>query len=303
MNSRDNKKYKGGERSSSGIKRTSRDGDSRTNRDRRPKRPRINKELFKPEKDEADIKVNIEKKGVELTEAVRLNKFIAHAGVCSRREADEFIKNGLVTINGEVITEMGARVNPGDEVKFGGDKLQSERKVYILLNKPKDYVTTMDDPNAKRTVMELIQGACKERVYPVGRLDRNTTGLLLFTNDGELATRLTHPKYLKKKIYHVYLNKPISTSELKMITEGLELKDGSVRADAISFVSENDKKQVGIEIHSGRNRIVRRIFEHLGYKVVKLDRVFFAGLTKKNLPRGKWRFVSGKEVNMLRMGR
>ncbi len=233
-------------------------------------------------------------------EGMRLNRFIANAGVCSRREADTFITAGAVTINGKIVTEMGIRVMPGDEVRFDGRKLEAERKVYILLNKPKDYVTTTDDPHADKIVMDLIKDACDERVYPVGRLDRNTTGLLLFTNDGDLSKKLTHPKHNKKKVYQATLDKPVERGHMDMIAAGIELEDGPIAADAISYTSD-DKTEVGIEIHSGKNRIVRRIFEHFGYRVKKLDRVLFAGLTKKNLPRGKWRILTEKEVKFLKM--
>ena len=233
-------------------------------------------------------------------EGMRLNRFIANAGVCSRREADTFITAGAVTINGKIVTEMGIRVLPGDEVRFDGRKLEAERKVYILLNKPKDYVTTTDDPHADKIVMDLIKDACDERVYPVGRLDRNTTGLLLFTNDGDLSKKLTHPKHNKKKVYQATLDKPVERGHMDMIASGIELEDGPIAADAISYTSD-DKTEVGIEIHSGKNRIVRRIFEHFGYRVKKLDRVLFAGLTKKNLPRGKWRILTEKEVKFLKM--
>ena len=233
---------------------------------------------------------------------IRLNRFLANAGVCSRREADTFITAGVVSVNGQVVTELGTKVKRSDSVMFHDQPVSIEKKVYVLLNKPKDYVTTSDDPQKRKTVMDLVAGACKERIYPVGRLDRNTTGVLLFTNDGELATKLTHPQYKKKKIYHVYLDKNLTAADMRMISDGVMLEDGEIRADAIEYVSETDHKQVGIEIHSGRNRIVRRIFESLGYRVIKLDRVFFAGLTKKNLRRGDWRFLTEQEVNMLRMG-
>ncbi|MCQ2238098.1 MAG: RNA-binding S4 domain-containing protein [Bacteroidaceae bacterium] len=233
---------------------------------------------------------------------IRLNKFLANAGICSRREADEFITAGVVSVNGVVVTELGTKVTPNDEVKFHEDPVKLEHKVYVLLNKPKDYVTTTDDPEARKTVMQLVAGACKERIYPVGRLDRNTTGVLLLTNDGDLASKLTHPKFLKKKIYHVTLDRNVAHSDLERIAAGLTLEDGEIHADAVSYASETDKSQVGIEIHSGKNRIVRRIFEHLGYRVTKLDRVLFAGLTKKNLRRGDWRYLTEAEVNMLRMG-
>lgn len=233
---------------------------------------------------------------------IRLNKFLANAGVCSRREADEFITAGVVSVNGTVVTELGTKVKRTDEVKFHEQPVSIERKVYVLLNKPKDYVTTSDDPQNRKTVMDLVKNVCRERIYPVGRLDRNTTGVLLFTNDGELASKLTHPKFLKKKIYHVTTDKNVTAADMRQIAEGITLEDGEIRADAIDYASPTDMKQVGIEIHSGKNRIVRRIFEALGYRVVKLDRVLFAGLTKKNVRRGDWRFLTEQEVNMLRMG-
>ena len=235
-------------------------------------------------------------------EPIRLNKFLSNAGVCSRREADEYIQKGVVTVNGEVVTELGTKITRQDKVMFGGKEVQIESKVYILLNKPKNCVTTSDDPQERLTVMDLVKNACSERIYPVGRLDRNTTGVLLLTNDGDLASKLTHPSFKKKKIYHVWLDKNVAIEDMEKIANGLELEDGEVHADAISYASEDDKSQVGIEIHSGRNRIVRRIFESLGYHVIKLDRVYFAGLTKKNLGRGKWRYLNEKEVNALRMG-
>ena len=232
---------------------------------------------------------------------LRLNKFIANSGECSRREADSRIAEGRVTVNGEVVTEVGTKVHLKDKVCMDGVLLQPESKVYLVLNKPKDFVTTLDDPMGRKTVIDLIKNACDERVYPVGRLDRMTTGVLLFTNDGDLTKRLTHPSYNKKKIYHVFLDREISQEELDLIDKGLELEDGFIKSDAISFADPKDKKQVGIEIHSGKNRIVRRIFEHLGYTVEKLDRVFFAGITKKNIPRGKWRFLTTEEVRMLKI--
>lgn len=239
---------------------------------------------------------------IDPNEPIRLNKYLANAGVCSRREADDFIAAGVVKVNGEIVTELGTKVKRSDAVLFHDQLVNIEKKVYILLNKPKDYMTTSDDPQNRKTVLDLVKGACRERIYPVGRLDRNTTGVLLLTNDGELATKLTHPQFLKKKIYHVFLNKNVTAADIRQIAEGIELEDGEIHADAIAYASETDHKQVGIEIHSGRNRIVRRIFEHLGYKVTKLDRVYFAGLTKKNVRRGDWRFLTEKEVNMLRMG-
>ena len=250
-----------------------------------------------------------QKKRIEYSEAhidpsapLRLNKFLANAGVCSRREADDFIQAGVVTVNGQVVTELGTKVLRTDDICFHDQPVSLEKKVYVLLNKPKDYVTTSDDPQNRKTVMDLVKHACNERIYPVGRLDRNTTGVLLLTNDGELASKLTHPKFLKKKVYHVYLDKKVTLHDLKQIAEGIQLDDGEIRADAVDYAHETDKTQVGIEIHSGRNRIVRRIFESLGYRVVKLDRVQFAGLTKKNVRRGDWRYLTEKEVEMLRMG-
>ncbi len=235
-------------------------------------------------------------------EPVRLNKFLANAGVCSRREADEFIQAGVVTVNGNVVTELGTKVMRNDDIKFHDEPVVLEKKVYVLLNKPKDYVTTSDDPQQRKTVMDLVKDACSERIYPVGRLDRNTTGVLLLTNDGDLASKLTHPKFLKKKIYHVYLDHNVTAHDMQQIAEGITLDDGEIRADDIQYADPVDKKQVGIEIHSGKNRIVRRIFESLGYKVTKLDRVQFAGLTKKNLRRGDWRYLTEEEVDRLRMG-
>ena len=235
-------------------------------------------------------------------EPIRLNKYLANAGVCSRREADDFITAGVVTVNGEIVTELGTKVKLGDEVRFHDQTISIERKIYILLNKPKDYVTTVDDPQDRKTVMDLVKGACKERIYPVGRLDRNTTGVLLLTNDGEMASKLTHPRFLKKKIYHVRLDKNLTAADMQQLATGIQLEDGEIHADEVSYTHETDKTLVGIEIHSGRNRIVRRMFEHLGYHVLRLDRVQFAGLTKKNLRRGDWRFLTEKEVNMLRMG-
>ncbi len=239
---------------------------------------------------------------VDPEEPIRLNKYLANAGVCSRREADEFITAGVVSVNGVVVSELGTKIKRGDKVMFHDQPVSIERKIYILLNKPKDTVTTSDDPQARKTVLDIVKNACPERIYPVGRLDRNTTGVLLLTNDGDLASKLTHPKYLKKKIYQVHLDKKLTRADMDQIASGIQLEDGEIHADAISYVDENKKEDVGIEIHSGRNRIVRRIFESLGYKVLKLDRVYFAGLTKKGLRRGDWRFLTEAEVNFLRMG-
>ena len=247
-------------------------------------------------------RIEYKEENFDPTEPLRLNKFLANAGVCSRREADEFIQAGVVTVNGEVVTELGTKILRTDEVKFHDTPVSLEKKVYVLLNKPKDYVTTSDDPQQRKTVMDLVKDVCPERIYPVGRLDRNTTGVLLLTNDGDLASKLTHPKFLKKKVYHVHLDKNLTSNDMDQIREGITLEDGEIKADAVEYADQHDKSQVGIEIHSGKNRIVRRIFESLGYRVTKLDRVQFAGLTKKNLRRGDWRFLTEKEVDMLRMG-
>lgn len=231
---------------------------------------------------------------------MRLNRFIANAGICSRRDADKYISAGLVTVNGKVVSELGVKVKTTDDVRFDGRRLIPEKKVYLVLNKPKDYVTTTDDPYAEHMVIDLVKNACPERIYPVGRLDKSTTGVLLFTNDGELSDKLTHPSHRVKKIYQVSIDKPLTKNDMLRIAEGIELEDGLIAADAINYV-EGNKSEIGLEIHSGRNRIVRRIFEHLGYRVKKLDRVFFAGITKKNVSRGKWRFLSEKEVQFLKM--
>lgn len=232
---------------------------------------------------------------------IRLNRYIAQSGMCSRREADEFIAAGVVTVNGQVVTEMGTKVKPTDEVRFNGEPLHSEKKVYILMNKPKGFVTTIEDEHAAKTVMDIVKGACAERIYPVGRLDKNSLGVLLLTNDGDLTKTLTHPSYNKRKIYQVTLDKPLTKADMEQIVEGIDLEDGKIQADEVSYVNDS-KKEIGIEIHSGRNRIVRRIFEHLGYRVSKLDRVYFAGLTKKNLKRGQWRFLTPQEVAILKAG-
>ena len=239
---------------------------------------------------------------VDPNEPIRLNKYMANAGICSRREADEYIQAGEVLVNGEPVTELGTKITRNDTVTFRGKVVTLERKIYVLLNKPKDCVTTSDDPQDRLTVMDIVRNACTERIYPVGRLDRNTTGVLLLTNDGDLASKLTHPKFIKKKIYHVWLDRDVNEEDMQRIADGIELEDGPIQPDAVSYANDTDKNQVGIEIHSGRNRIVRRIFEALGYRVVKLDRVYFAGLTKKNLQRGRWRYLTQQEVNMLQMG-
>jgi len=233
----------------------------------------------------------------------RLNKFIANTGLCSRREADELIEAGVISVNGEVVTTLGTKVKPGDDVRYNGEPLRTERHVYVLLNKPKDFITTTDDPGERKTVMNLVEDACKERIYPVGRLDRNTTGLLLLTNDGELTKKLTHPSYNTKKVYQVELDRNLTAADMNAISEGVELEDGLAVVDEIAYILPDDKKQIGVELHSGRNRIVRRIFESLGYQVKKLDRTVFAGLTKKDLPRGRWRFLTEMELNMLQMAK
>lgn len=233
---------------------------------------------------------------------IRLNKYISNSGVCSRREADKLIEAGAVQVNGKIVTELGTKVSSTDKVMYGDQTINREKPRYILLNKPKGYITTVDDPEKRKTVMSLIQGACKERVYPVGRLDRNTTGLLLFTNDGNIAKKLTHPRYGIRKIYHVELDKNLTKTDYTKILEGLKLEDGFIKVDSLEYVGDGkDKKQIGLELHSGQNRVVRRIFESLDYKVVKLDRVYYAGLTKKNIPRGEWRFLDELEINMLKM--
>ncbi|MGF1585248.1 MAG: pseudouridine synthase [Bacteroidales bacterium] len=243
----------------------------------------------------------VPKKAFNDPKLIRLNRYIANSGVCSRREADEYILAGHVHVNDKLVKEVGTKVTYSDIVRFKGKKLNPEKKIYLLLNKPKDYITTVDDPHAKRTVMELVRNSCRERIYPVGRLDRNTTGLLLFTNDGELTKKLTHPSHKIIKIYQAGLDRPLERADMEKIVSGLELDDGPVEVDEISWIDESDKSKVGVQLHSGKNRIIRRIFKHLDYNVVKLDRVFFAGLTKKNLPRGKWRFLDEKEVNRLKM--
>lgn len=238
----------------------------------------------------------------EIKDVVRLNRFIANSGVCSRREADTLIQAGVVTVNGEVVTELGTKVNiHDDDIRFNGERLKGEEKVYLIMNKPKGYVTTASDPHAEKTVIDLLKG-CSSRVYPVGRLDKNTTGVLLLTNDGEIAERLTHPSYDKKKIYQVSLDRELSEEDYHKILEGVSLTDGDVKADELEFIDSNDKRKIGIEIHSGKNRIVRRIFDSLGYTVKALDRVYFAGLTKKGLKKGEWRYLTEGEINILKIG-
>lgn len=261
----------------------------------------IKEDISKIKKEEESLKKPAVKKGFKLDEKIRLNRYLSNSGVCSRREADKYIETGCVTVNGKIVTELGTKVSLDDDVRFSGQQLNPQNKVYLLLNKPKGFVTTTDDPQERKTVMDLVDKACPERIYPVGRLDKDTTGVLLFTNDGDLAKKLTHPSHNKKKIYHVHLDKSLTKNDLLEIAKGVELEDGFIAADAIDYVSENDKREVGIEIHSGRNRLVRRIFEKMGYQVLKLDRVYFAGLTKKNVPRGKFRFLTQAEINQLKM--
>jgi len=251
-----------------------------------------------------DFKIKV-KKGDPLPsfndEAIRLNKYLSNAGVCSRREADVLIQTGVITVNGKIVTELGYKIAPTDVIQCNGETINAEKKRYVLLNKPKGFITTMDDPQGRKTVMTLVRNACRERIYPVGRLDRETTGLLLFTNDGDLAKKLTHPRYQARKIYHVELNKPVKAEDLDKLLRGVDLEGGKSKADKASYVEGGNSREVGIEIHSGKNRIVRRMFESLGYSVVKLDRVVFAGLTKKDLPRGMFRHLSEDEVSFLRM--
>ena len=292
-------------------------GRSFTPRDNRDRKPRFSSnrgdgEFRRPVRRDSEYDPNAKyskRKQVEYkqlksdpNELIRINRYLANAGVCSRREADEFVSAGAVSVNGEIITELGTKVKRSDEVKFNGELISIEKKVYVLLNKPKDCVTTMDDPRSRLTVMDLVKNACDERIYPVGRLDRRTTGVLLLTNDGDLASKLTHPSFEKKKVYHVFTDRNVTKNDIDQIAEGIELEDGMIKADSVGYTDDAKRNQVGIEIHSGRNRIVRRIFESLGYRVVRLDRVLFAGLTKKGLRRGEWRYLSGQEVGFLKMG-
>ncbi|MGD9992362.1 MAG: pseudouridine synthase [Salinivirgaceae bacterium] len=265
-------------------------------------KPKNNKFATKRKTIKSDAPVKKQVSKIKQTDEVRLNRYLSQAGICSRREADTYIAAGVVTINGKVVTELGTKVKYGDVVKFNDAPIVPEKKTYILLNKPKDYITTTDDPMAKNTVLDLIRNGCKERVFSVGRLDKPTTGLLLLTNDGELADFLSHPKNNKKKIYQVTLDRVVNEDHLQVLYDGVELEDGLAKADQITYCTPGDKREVGIEIHSGKNRLVRRMFEHLGYKVKKLDRVYYAGLTKKNLPRGKWRYLNDKEIVMLKRG-
>ena len=264
------------------------------NKDEREERPRGGRRGYRREKDP-------EFDRPRATGEIRLNKYLADSGICSRREADDLILAGAVTVNGQVVTELGTKVKTTDKVVYGGQTLNREKLRYVLLNKPKGVITTSDDPYERHTVMDLVEGACQERIYPVGRLDRNTLGLLLLTNDGELAKTLTHPSHEVKKLYHVTLNKPLTNSDFEKIQNGLMLEDGPIEVDKISYVEDDPTmREVGVEIHSGRNHIVRRIFESLGYEVVKLDRTMLAGLTKQNLPRGHWRFLTSAEISMLK---
>lgn len=278
------------------VKKPYRSGESRQYGERGNSwRPQTNRQ-------NTEKKQKYHKNSVDMSLPMRLNKFIANSNICSRREADEFIQAGVISVNGQVVTELGTKIVPAtDKVHFHDQLVSMEKKIYILMNKPKNIITTLDDPKERRTVLDLIKNACSERVYPVGRLDRNTTGVLLITNDGDLTSKLIHPKYEKKKIYHVRLDREFESQDMEAMRSGIVLEDGDIKADDISYVKEDNKKEVGIEIHSGKNRIVRRMFEHLGYKIVALDRVYFAGLTKKNLPRGKWRYLSESEVNFLKM--
>ena len=265
-----------------------RESDKSTGRPRAYSKPRPESGSFRKPEKEMDL--------------IRLNKYIANAGICSRREADKLILAGVIRVNGKVVTELGIKVSPGDKVQYEEQTIRQEKNRYVLLNKPKGYITTVDDPEKRKTVMGLVEGACKERIYPVGRLDRNTTGLLLFTNDGTIAKKLTHPRYGIKKIYHIELDHSLSRADFEKIREGLELEDGFIKVDKIEYIENSkSKKELGLELHSGKNRIVRRMFERLEYKVVKLDRVLYAGLTKKNLPRGHWRHLDEREVNLLKM--
>jgi 23S rRNA pseudouridine2605 synthase len=313
-NGGDRPRYNNNNRSSGGGYGSSynRGGDDRQRRSRFPSnngggyqqggfRPRTND--YDPNAKYSQKKrIEYKEQFVDPNEPIRLNKYLANAGICSRREADEFITAGVVSVNGEVVTELGTKIKRSDAVKFHEESVSIEHKVYILLNKPKDCVTTSDDPQDRKTVMDLLKGACNERIYSVGRLDRNTTGVLLLTNDGDLASKLTHPKFLKKKIYHVATDRNVTKAEMDQITAGVTLDGEVIRVDAISYTDESKRNMIGIEIHSGQNRVVRRLFEAVGHRVIRLDRVYFAGLTKKGLKRGDWRYLTEREVNFLKMG-
>lgn len=269
------------------------------NKDKKKKNKVVKPKYNKPKKNYR--KKHTEKINLEEKENIRLNKYVAHSGLCSRREADNLIAAGEIKVNGNIITDLGTKVNIRDKVEYKGKTLNPEKQRYFLLNKPKDYITTVDDPYAKNTVMDLLKNACDERIYPVGRLDRNTTGVLLFTNDGELTKKLTHPSFNIKKLYKVILSKDVEEEDLQKLRDGITLEDGEIKVDSISYTQSGNKNEIGVEIHSGRNRIVRRMFEHIGYKVVYLDRVVFAGLTKKDVPRGKYRALTEKEIGFLKM--
>lgn len=290
--STDRKQYVPAER------KTFRPGKQRKDRKGNSRYGRYEKKSFQPWKEKRERKKDNRESGEAA--AFRLNRYIANAGICSRREADELIATGQVEVNGVVVTELGSKVGPGDKVTYKGKTLSAEKNVYILLNKPKDYITTVSDTHGRKTVMELIRNAGRERVVPVGRLDKNTTGLLLFTNDGDLTGRLTHPSHRVRKLYHVKVNRNFTPEDMQKLAEGFDLEDGFIRVDEVSFVEKGGKNEIGILLHSGRNRIVRRMLEHLGYRVVRLDRVAFANLTKKDLPRGRWRKLSPKEVSLLK---
>lgn len=284
-------------KSDGGSKRPSAAGGRSPRKFNRPDlRPEVPQNLRKPKP------ASLPTADIDPNKPIRLNRYIAHAGICSRREADELIATGLITVNGQIVTEVGTKVLPTDTVTYDGGRIRMEKTVYVLLNKPKDYITTADDPQGRKTVMALVKGAGRERIYPVGRLDRQTTGLLLFTNDGDLATRLSHPRHGIRKIYHVQADKNVQQEHLDAMLNGVELEDGPTKCDSVEYVGDgSDKKEVGLALHSGKNRVVRRLFEHFGYRVVKLDRVYYAGLTKKDLPRGRWRHLTEQEVALLRM--
>ena len=289
-----------------GVKRTEKPTRKTTVKSKSETSPDTKEVTARDKRKYIDYKIKV-KKGDPLPsfneDAIRLNKFLANAGICSRREADVLIATGVVSINGVTITELGYKIKPTDSVQYDGETINAEKKRYVLLNKPKGFITTMDDPRGRKTVMTLVSKACKERIYPIGRLDRETTGLLLFTNDGDMAKKLTHPRYQSKKIYHVELNKSVNKADFEKLMKGVDLEDGRSKVDQVSFVTDASSKEVGVEIHSGKNRIVRRLFEAIGYEVVKLDRVQFASLTKKDLPRGMYRHLTEQEVSFLKMSK
>ena len=289
-----------------GVKRTEKPTRKTTVKSKSETSPDTKEVTARDKRKYIDYKIKV-KKGDPLPsfneDAIRLNKFLANAGICSRREADVLIATGVVSINGVTITELGYKIKPTDSVQYDGETINAEKKRYVLLNKPKGFITTMDDPRGRKTVMTLVSKACRERIYPIGRLDRETTGLLLFTNDGDMAKKLTHPRYQSKKIYHVELNKSVNKADFEKLLKGVDLEDGRSKVDQVSFVTDASSKEVGVEIHSGKNRIVRRLFEAIGYEVVKLDRVQFASLTKKDLPRGMYRHLTEQEVSFLKMSK